>query len=173
MVSELNRNIVLTQIQSFSLAIGMITVMMILVFGFRAGLISLLPNALPIVFVLGLMGYAGFGLNIATSIIASIAIGIVVDDTIHFFSHFRDELRRTQDRKRAMTAALGKVGKALFFTTMILLAGFGVFLFSDSWIMASYGILSGTAVVVALVGDLFLGPVLLSRLRLFPKEESK
>ena len=167
MVNELNRRVVATQIQSFGLAIGVITLMMILVFGWRAGLVSLLPNALPIVFVLGLMGYAGFRLNIATAIIASIAIGIVVDDTIHFFSHFRDELARTGDPKLAVKGALSSVGKALCFTTAILLAGFGVFLFSESWILASYGMLSGTAVAVALAGDLLLGPVLLSRLPLF------
>ncbi len=167
MVNTLNKNVILTQIQSFGLAIGMITVMMILVFGLRAGLLSLIPNVLPIVFVLGLMGYAGFGLNMATAIIASIAIGIVVDDTIHFFSHFRDELHKTGDSKLAMSAALTRVGKALCFTTLILVAGFGVFLFSDSWIMASYGILSGTAVLIALLGDLFVGPVLLARLSPF------
>ena len=174
LVNRLNQNMVLTQVQSLGLAIGVITLMMILVFGLRAGLISIIPNALPIVFVLGLMGYAGYGLNMGTAIIASIAIGIVVDDTIHFFSHFRAELKETGDRSRAMTAALTKVGKALCFTTMILVAGFGVFLFSDSWIMANYGVLSGAAVLVALLGDLFLGPVLLSRLRLFsPKQRGR
>jgi len=173
MVHTTNKNVILTQVQSFGLAIGMITVMMVLVFGLRAGLLSLIPNILPIVFALGLMGYAGFGLNMATAIIASIAIGIVVDDTIHFFSHFRDELRKTGDSKLAMSAALTRVGKALCFTTLILVAGFGVFLFSESWIMASYGILSGTAVLVALLGDLFLGPVLLARLSPFAVQQRK
>ena len=167
LVSEVNNRIVLTQIQSFALAMGVITVMMILTFGLRAGLASILPNIVPIVFVLGLMGYAGYGLNMATAIIASIAIGIVVDDTIHYFSHFRDELLQTRDPKKAMMAALTRVGKALFLTTVILVAGFGVFLFSESGIMSSYGVLSGTAVLVALIGDLLLGPVLLSRLSLF------
>jgi len=132
-------------------------------------LMSILPNTLPIVFVLGLMGYAGFGLNIATAIIASIAIGIVVDDTIHFFSHFRDELEVVGDREEAMMRALRKVGKALCFTTAILAAGFAVFLFARLGILASYGILSGTAVITALAGDLFVGPVLLAKLRAFPR----
>ncbi len=167
LVSEVSKRVVLTLIQSFALAMGVITVMMILVFGPRGGLVSILPNVVPIVFVLGLMGYAGFGLNIGTAIIASIAIGIVVDDTIHYFSHFRDELSQTRDPKKAMMAALTRVGKPLCFTTLILVAGFGIFLAAESGIMTSYGILSGTAVIMALLGDLFLGPVLLSRLRVF------
>jgi len=171
LVSGVNDRIVLTQIRSFGLAVAVITGMMILVFGWRAGLLSIVPNVLPIVFVLGLMGYAGFGLNIATAIIASIAIGIVVDDTIHFFSHFRDELRVTGSRDRAMVNALTKVGKALCFTTAILVAGFVVFLFADLGILASYGILSGAAVVAALAGDLFVGPALLAKVTVFPELE--
>ncbi|MGB2982494.1 MAG: MMPL family transporter [Candidatus Bipolaricaulia bacterium] len=173
LVSGVNDRIVLTQIRSFGLAVLAITGMMIVVFGWKAGLISILPNTLPIVFVLGLMGYAGFGLNIATAIIASIAIGIVVDDTIHFFSHFRDELAKTEDRELAMMNAITKVGKALCFTTSILAAGFAVFLFAQLGIMASYGILSGTAVITALAGDLFIGPVLLAKVPVFSKRKAK
>ena len=169
LVSGVNDRIVVTQIRSFGLAVLVITGMMILVFGWRAGLISAVPNVLPIVFVLGLMGYAGFGLNIATAIIASIAIGIVVDDTIHYFSHFRDELALSGDPAKATLNALTKVGKALCFTTSILVAGFAVFLFARLGILSSYGILSGTAVIAALAGDLFIGPVLLTRIRVFPR----
>jgi len=169
LISGVNDRIVLTQIRSFGLAVVAITAMMIILFGWKAGLLSIVPNVLPIVFVLGLMGYAGFGLNIATAIIASIAIGIVVDDTIHFFSHFRDELVETEDRRLAMMNALTKVGKALCFTTSILTAGFVVFLFARLGIMASYGILSGTAVIAALAGDLFVGPVLLAKVPAFSR----
>lgn len=168
LVGGINDRIILTQIRSIALAVLVITAMMLIVFGWRAGLLSTLPNVLPIVFVLGLMGYAGFGLNIATAIIASIAIGIVVDDTIHFFSHFRDELAVTGDRRTAAMNALTRVGKALCFTTSILAAGFAIFLFARLGILASYGILSGTAVIAALAGDLFIGPVLLAKIEAFP-----
>jgi predicted RND superfamily exporter protein len=172
LVSEVNNQIVLTQIESFALAVAVIALLMILVFGWKGGLLSLLPNVLPIVFVLGLMGYGNFGLNIATAIIASIAIGIVVDDTIHYFSHFRDELHELGDRQEAMRSALLHVGRALCFTTLILVAGFAVFLTASLGIMVSYGILSGTAVLAALLGDLFVGPVLLSRVRVFEPKRS-
>jgi hydrophobe/amphiphile efflux-3 (HAE3) family protein len=168
LVSEVNDRIVLTQIESFGLALVVIAAMMVLVFGWRAGLLSIVPNVLPIVFVLGLMGYAGFGLNIATAIIASIAIGIVVDDTIHYFSHFRDELAICGDPEEATVRALRRVGKALCFSTAILVAGFAIFLFARLGILASYGILSAVAVTAALAGDLFTGPALLAGLRAFP-----
>jgi hypothetical protein len=173
MVGVTTLRIVHTQITSFGIALLLITAIMILVFGWRAGLVSLLPNALPIVFAFGLMGYAGYRLNMATAIIASIAIGIVVDDTIHFFSHFRDEFRRCGNRREAMQSALAGVGKALCLTTVILVAGFGVFLFSESGILSSYGVLSGVAVLIALFGDLFVGPVLLSRLPVFRDPRAK
>jgi hypothetical protein len=169
LVNVTTTRIVQTQIASFGIALLVITAIMVLVFGWRAGLISLLPNVLPIVFVFGLMGYAGYRLNMATAIIASIAIGIVVDDTIHFFTHFREEFRRSGHRQDAMQAALAGVGKALCLTTIILVAGFGVFLFSESGILSSYGVLSGVAVLIALLGDLFVGPVLLSRLPAFER----
>jgi len=171
LVNTVNTRIVTTQVRSFGLAVLVITAMMILVFGWRAGLLSIVPNVLPIVFVLGLMGYAGFGLNIATAIIASIAIGIVVDDTIHFFSHFRDELAVSGDRRQAMMVALTKVGKALCFATAILAGGFAVFLFARLGILASYGILSGTAVIAALAGDLLIGPALLAKVPAFRRLE--
>ena len=90
MVHKVTERIVSTQIQSLGLAFLVILGLMLLLFGFRGGLVSILPNIFPIVFVLGLMGYARFYLNIATAIIASIAIGIVVDDTIHYFFHLNN-----------------------------------------------------------------------------------
>jgi len=101
MSHAVTESIVLTQIQSFGLSMLVITVLMIILFGLKGGLVSILPNIFPIVFVLGLMGHAGFSLNMATAIIASIAIGIVVDDTIHYFSHFRHELQVTGDKRES------------------------------------------------------------------------
>ncbi|MCK4251874.1 MMPL family transporter, partial [candidate division WOR-3 bacterium] len=169
MVHKVTERIVSTQIQSLGLAFLVILGLMLLLFGLRGGLVSVLPNMFPIVFVLGFMGYAGFSLNIATAIIASIAIGIVVDDTIHYFSHFRHEFEITGNREQSMKNALQKVGRALCFTSLILVLGFAIFLLSETRILMDYGILSGIAVIMALLGDLFIGPVLLTKLRVFKK----
>jgi len=135
MVHKTTKNIILTQLQSLGLSLLVILGMMILLFGFKGGLASIIPNIFPVVFVLGLMGYAHFYLNIATAMIAAIAIGLVVDDTIHYFSHFRYEFGVIGKRGQAMKAALHRVGKSLCFTSLILVLGFLAFLFSETSIL--------------------------------------
>jgi hypothetical protein len=169
LVHETTDRIVSTQVKSLSLAFGIILVIMCLVFGFYGGIISILPNIFPIIFLLGTMGYVGFRLNIATAIIASIAIGIVVDDTIHYFSHFRYALSETRDKNRALHRAHLSVGSALCFTSSILIGGFLTFVLSETKILMHYGILSSVAVITALLGDLFLGPVLLTTFGVFQR----
>lgn len=173
LIHMVTQRIISTQTRSLTIAFLVILGLMLLLFRIRGGLASILPNIFPIVFVLGLMGYGKFYLNVATSIIASIAIGIVVDDTIHFFSHFRYELGILGDREKAMKQALRRVGKALVATSVVLTLGFSIFLLSDSKILMDFGILSCAAIAMALLGDLFIGPVLLSRLRIFKAETRK
>jgi len=169
LVHEVTERITMTQIYSFGLAFLVILGFMFLLFGFRGGLLSIIPNIFPIVFVLGLMGYAGFNLNIATAIIASIAIGIVVDDTIHYFTHFKYEFQKCGERKAAMKQALQKVGPALCFTSVILALGFLIHLLSETRILFDFGILASLAVIMALLGDLFIGPALLVKFRIYKK----
>ncbi len=160
---EASDNIVKTQLESLTLALVIILGLMLLNFGLRGGLISILPNLFPIIFIFGVMGYLGFPLNIGTAIIAAIAIGLVVDDTIHFFSHFRYGLGKSGDPNRAAEEAIRGVGSALCFTSLALAVGFGIFLFSECAVMVDFGILSILGIVTALLGDLFIGPVLLLR----------
>ncbi len=167
LIYMVTQRIIVTQTRTLGLAFLIILGLMLLLFGFRGGLASILPNIFPVVFVLGLMGYGGFYLNVATSIIASIAIGIVVDDTIHYFSHFKHELAVLGNREEAMKSSLQKVGRALMATSLVLTLGFSIFLLSDSKILMDFGILSCAAIIMALLGDLFIGPVLLSKLRIF------
>jgi len=172
LVNEVTRQIVKTQINSLILAFGIIILLMIAQFGLRGGLVSLIPNIFPIVLTLGLMGYGGFHLNMATAIIASIAIGIVVDDTIHYFSHFKAEYQQRKELPIAMRGALLEVGPALIFASMVLVLGFIIQMFSQTSILLDFGILSSIAILTALCGDLFIGPVLLSRWRVFPKPQA-
>lgn len=173
LVHKVTERITLTLIQSFALAFLVILVIMFLLFGLRGGLLSIVPNVFPIVFVLGLMGYAGFYLNIATAIISSIAIGIVVDDTIHYFTHFKHEFQELRERKASMLQALQKVGPALCFTSIVLVLGFCLFLLSETSILIDFGILSSIAVITALLGDLFVGPTLLVKFNIFKSNRKK
>jgi len=167
--SHINESIVLTQIQSLGLAFLVILALMIVLFGIRGGIASILPNAFPIIFILGLMGYACFPLTAATAIITAIAIGLVVDDTIHYFFHFRYEFSRSGNRELAMKGALEGVGQALCWTTILLALGFFIFLFSEVSILSDFGILTGISILVALLGDLFLGSVILYKYNVFAK----
>jgi predicted RND superfamily exporter protein len=173
LVHKVNERIALTQVKSFGLAFLIILAIMFILFGLRGGLASILPNIFPIIFILGLMGYAGFHLHIASAMIASMAIGIVVDDTIHYFTHFKYEFRENKEGPIAMLNALQKVGPALSFTSIILVLGFCVFLLSETSILIDFGILSSIAVVVALLGDLVIGPTLLVRFNVFNKGKNK
>lgn len=173
LVYHTTKRIVTTQIKSITLAATIIMLLMIFIFGLKGGLVSIIPNIFPIVSLLGLMGYAGFRLDIATAIIASIAIGIVVDDTIHYFSHYKYELKAAGNREQAMINAHMSVGSALCFTTIILALGFLIFLLSETRILFHYGLLSCIAVTIALLGDLFIGPVLLVKLNVFKQKSSE
>lgn len=153
--------IAVTQVKSLVYAFAIILMIMILLFGFRMGFISIIPNILPIVILFGIMGYSGFKLSLATAMIAAMAIGIVVDDTIHFFAHFRNEASKSVDMNVALTAALHKVGRAMFFSSVVLFLGFIIFIMSETKPLLHYGILSSVTVVAALVGDIFVGSILL------------
>jgi len=173
LVNQLTGNIIGTQITSLRTAFIVILILMLGVFGLKLGLLSILPNIFPVVFILGLMGWAGFRLNMATAIIASVAIGIVVDDTIHYFTHFKYEYQRAGDINRAMRSALVSVGRALIFTSLILTTGFLIFILSETRILMDFGILASIAIFTALLGDLFIGPVLLSSLDVLRKRFRK
>jgi predicted RND superfamily exporter protein len=173
LVNQITQRIILTQANSLTTAFIIILILMLLIFGIKLGLLSVLPNVFPVVFFLGLMGWAGFRLNMATAIIASVAIGMVVDDTIHYFTHFKHEYRQSGDIRLAMRTALLKVGRALVFTSLVLVTGFLIFIFSQTRILLDFGILSSIAIFTALLGDLFIGPVLLSTFDVMRKKFKK
>ena len=146
--------------------------MMMVIFGLKGGLVSILPNIFPIVFVLGIMGYCNFHLNPASATIAAIAIGLVVDDTIHYFFHFRHEYRISGDRQLSMINALQKVGRAMCITSITLILGFLIFISSETTILMDFGLLVSIAIITALFGDLFIGSVLLTKLKVFKTDTS-
>jgi predicted RND superfamily exporter protein len=93
----------------------------------------------------------------------------VVDDTVHYFSHFRDEFTHLGENRATMERALVTVGKALCFTSLLLTLGFGVFIFSSTNILFEFGLLSGIGVIFALAGDLFISSAILVRFKVFKK----
>lgn len=148
------------QIRSLGLAFLIITFLMILYMrSLRIGLISMIPNLFPVLFVLGVMGWAGISLNIVTVMISSIALGIAVDDTIHYLARHRTESRKTGDRLEAMRRTMSHTGRAIVFTSVVMAGGFWVICLSDFRPNIYLGLLTGVAMVAALVGDLLLLPI--------------
>jgi predicted RND superfamily exporter protein len=128
----------------------------------RVGVLALIPNVVPTVILFGIMGWSGISLNISTSMIAAIAIGIAIDDTIHLLSTFNEGLRVTGSQDRAIVRAMGSAGQAAFFISLALSAGFFIVCLSNFQPIMHFGLLSGVTMGIALVVELFLTPALVT-----------
>ena len=128
----------------------------------RVGIMALIPNVVPTIILYGIMGWVGISLNISTSMIAAIAIGIAIDDTIHLLNSFNTEMRRTGSQEQAILCALGSVGQSAFFIATALSAGFFIVCLSSFKPVQHFGLLSGITMVIALVTELFLTPALVT-----------
>ncbi len=147
-----------------SLAMTALIVFLILILAFRSvklGLISILPNAFPLLLVGGWIGFSGEPLRVASVLTFSLCLGIAVDDTIHFLARYRRELRVDGDRRAAVHRSMLAVGAALVTTTVVLVGGFSAVLISDMPPLRSFGQLACTALIAALVGDIVILPALL------------
>lgn len=151
-----------TQIQSYSLLFVMITVVLCIAFGsVKVGLLSMIPNMAPVIVVLGLMGWSDMHLDYMKLLLATIAISIAVDDTIHLIIRFRKCFLATGSYHSALRQSMRDVGPALIITTIILVGAFSCYLLSDMAVIASFGVLLSIAILVALLADLVFMPALL------------
>ena len=150
-----------SQIRSFGIAFLIISLIMVGIFGsLRLGLVSVVPNTFPILIVFGLMGWLGFKLDTTTLMTAPIIIGVAVDDTIHFLTHYRLSLLRGSSISEALGSTLHEVGQAIVFTTLILMTVFLCFIPVNNVGVSRFSILALIAVLSALVTDLLLLPAL-------------
>ena len=153
------RNLVL----SLSLAIGLIALFMAYLFrSFRMILISLIPNLLPLLVTAGVMGFVGVPIKPSTILVFSIAFGISVDDTIHFLAKYRQELTANKWRiQQSVYAALRETGVSMFYTSIVLLFGFSVFVISSFGGTVALGALVSATLLFAMLANLILLPSLL------------
>jgi len=150
------------QVYSLSIALGVISLIMFLVFRSVAlGFLSLIPNIFPILLNFGIMGLLGIPLNTATALIAAVAIGIAVDDTIHFLSRYNQERRKGHAVDKALEGTILVKGRALISSSLILCAAFGVLISSDFVPNIYFGVLSSLIMITALLGDLIVLPAVL------------
>ncbi|MBI2890178.1 MAG: RND family transporter [Nitrospirae bacterium] len=138
-------------------------VIMVLFRSVRIGLISVIPNVLPLVATLGLMGLVGIPMRTASVFIFTVSLGIAVDDTIHFIARWLEERKGGLGPREAAERTMGTSGRAMVATTVILVAGFAVFFFSRFKAVRDFGIFGGFALLVALALDLTLTPLLFTR----------
>ena len=147
---------------SYLIAFVAITIMIVFLIGdIKLSLICMIPNFFPILIVLGYMGFANIPLDMFTMLIGSIAIGLAVDDTIHFMHNFRKYYDLTGDTTLAIRETLLGAGKAMIITSIILTFGFFIYLFSMMGNLRNFGFLTGLAILMALMADLLLLPALL------------
>jgi len=128
----------------------------------RIALIAIVPNIISAIAVLGVMGWAAIPLDFMTMTIAAIAMGIAVDDTIHYTHRYLQELA-THSPEEAVARSHHSVGYALIYTSLIIALGFALLAFSDFVPGVLFGLLTGLAIIIALVADLTLLPALLQK----------
>jgi predicted RND superfamily exporter protein len=127
----------------------------------RLTLIGFLPNAFPVLVVLGLMGAFSVPLNSGSAMVATVALGVALNDTIHFVMYYHRRRLEGADTEQALSDTFGGVGRPIVVTSLVNCTGFGIFLLADFRPMYHFGLLASIAMAAALVGDLVLLPNLL------------
>ena len=151
-----------SSVASYMLAAVLITFMMMLILGsVRMGLVSMIPNLVPIIMGLLVMYLGNIPLDMFTLLIGSIAIGLAVDDTIHFMHNFKRYYLELEDVQEAMEQTFFTTGKAMVITTLVLALGFYAYMAAYMISVQNFGILTGSVIIFALLSDLLLAPALM------------
>jgi predicted RND superfamily exporter protein len=163
MFAHMQEDVTNTLIYSLSLAIFLVTLVMFIIFRrIKLLWVFILPNILPVILVVGLMGWLGINIDIGVAIAGAIIIGVAVDDTIHFLVKYFDARKRGLAMEETFDEVLRYAGKAILFTTIILSVAFSMFAFSTFTPNQNFGIVTAFALVIAFIVDLLLLPALLS-----------
>ena len=121
----------------------------------------MVPNLAPIVVTLGVMGWLGITLDMSNMLLGTVAIGLAVDDTIHFFHNFRNYYTRSGNARDAVRETMLSTGRAILFTTLVLVTGFWLFMFASLINLIQFGFLIGITLIVALLADVLLAPAMM------------
>lgn len=164
--ADLTDKIVYSLAWSIVIALVAISLIMTLLFkNFRMVIISLIPNLIPLLTIAGVMGFMNVDIKPSTAVIFTIALGIAVDDSIHYLARFRIEFLKHGLLNSALTTTTVHTGRAIVVTSLILIAGFGTLITSAFTSTAMMGILVCSTIFAALVADLFVLPSLFYYIR--------
>lgn len=172
----LYNNMLQSLYKSQILTLGVVLVMIMLMFWvlFRSltlSLIAILPNFLSVFLVLGLMGLIGIPLDMMTITIAAISVGIAVDDTIHYIHRFREEFKLKQSYMACVYKCHSTIGSAMLYTSITVVVGFSVLVLSNFIPTIYFGVLTGVAMIAAILAALTLLPLLIVMVKPFGAEE--
>lgn len=142
-------------------ALALLAMFWILFRSLKVALIAIFPNLLSAGAVLGIMGWMRIPLDMMTITIAAISIGIAVDDTIHYIYRFKKEIQTDGDYILTMHRCHGSIGHAMYYTSITIIIGFSILVFSNFWPTIYFGVFTGIAMFIALIAALTLLPQLL------------
>jgi len=162
LLSKTINNAIHSMAKSYMTALVVITILMIVLIGkVRIGLLSMVPNLMPIFLMLGIIGATPISMDLFTMMVASIAIGLAVDDTIHFMHNFRRYYEQTGDPQLAVYKTLHTTGRAMLVTTIVLSVGFFIFVFAEMNNLLNFGLLTAFTILMALLADYLVAPALM------------
>ena len=157
-----------SQILSLGFVMLGITIMFLILFkSITLSLIGIIPNLLAATFVLGLMGLIGIPLDMMTITVAAITVGIAVDNSIHYIYRFREEFEKLRNYDEALKASHNSIGRAIFFTSITIIFGFSILVLSNFIPTIIFGILTGLAMMIAMIAVLTLLPRLILTIKPF------
>lgn len=162
MYASMQHDITNTLIYSLSLTILIVSLMMLFIFKrLKILWILLLPNLLPVILVIGVMGWLGLTIDMGVAIAGAIIIGVAVDDTIHFLVKYFDARKRGLSMEETFDEVLTYAGRAILFTTIVLSLSFSIFALSSFTPNQNFGVVTATALIIAVMIDLIYLPALL------------
>jgi len=166
LISNMEAYLLRSQLRSLGYAFLTVLFFMTLALrSLRLGLLSMIPNMLPIGMALGLMGWLGIPLDPGTAMTGAVALGLVVDDTVHFLHHFRERTLLGDDLATATRITLHDTGRAITMTSIILVAGFWLLTLASFQPNIYFGLLCGIAILLALFANLLVLPAVLALVR--------
>ena len=159
------------QMLSFVISILIIGIILMIAFqSIRVGLIGLIPNMMPAIFVGGYMGWMGIPLDMMTATLLPMMLGMAVDDTIHFINHSKLEYDRTHNYQTAIRRTFRVVGVAIVITSIITSAVFASFCSSACTMCLNFGLMAIIGILSALAADLLVTPILVNKCKVFGKK---
>ena len=161
-----------SQIQTIGFVFISIMFMFVVLFrSFYLAMLTIIPNVLPATLVLGFMGLKSIPLDLMTITIAAISVGIAVDNTIHYIIRFKREFSQNKNYSKTVEICHGSIGKAMYYTSSIIVIGFSILSLSNFIPTIYFGLLTGLAMLAALIASLTLLPALLIIFKPLGKEK--